>query len=185
MGKPSSKPSDRSPLRPGDVVASAYRVEKVLGAGAMGAVVAAVDLRTEAQVAIKCLLPEHALDESLVRRFRREALVGMALKGACSVRILGLGTLDPPYEGAPRLPYMVMEHLRGIELGSLLRLKGPLEPALAAGYIAQACSALAEMHALGVVHRDVKPATLFGRWSSCWISGSRGSRTGPPRAVWS
>jgi serine/threonine-protein kinase len=162
----------RLPLSEGDIVASMYQVGQVLGAGATGVVFAATHMSSGTKVAIKCLLPKHAGSESLVRRLYREAHVGARLRSKQAVRVLDFGTLDPcdrhvrGTEGdlaarAPQLPYLVLERLEGIELALLLRARGRIEPCAAADYVAQACCALAEAHALGLVHRDIKPGNLF------------------------
>ena len=162
----------RMALKSGDIVAFTYRVERTLGVGAMGLVVAATHLFTGVPVAIKCLLPQHADNVSLVRRFEREARVAARFRSENAVRVLHFGVLDQvdpdatidaedPGALAPGLPYIVMERLDGMDLASLLRERGPLDPYTAADYIAQACGALAEAHALCLIHRDIKLANLF------------------------
>lgn len=157
------------PLNTGDVVASTLEIEQLLGTGAVGAVFAAIDLVTGRQVALKCMLPKHAERTSLIRRFAREARVAARFTSGHMVRILRHGTLGRVKRAVPRpedprtpaLPYIVMERLDGIDLSALLARRGPLCPHAAAGYVAQACVALAEAHALGLVHRDIKPGNLF------------------------
>jgi serine/threonine-protein kinase len=146
------------PLNPGDVVASMYQVGHVLGIGAMGAVVAATDLSTGMDGVIKCLLSKHAKGAVLVRRFAREAHVAARLRSKHSVRILHYGMLGVADRA---LPYIVMERLEGSDLAWLLQCTERLNASTAADYISQACNALDEAHALGVVHRDIKLENLF------------------------
>jgi eukaryotic-like serine/threonine-protein kinase len=143
----------------GDVVAGRYRVERIIGAGGMGTVVAARDLQTGAPVAIKYTLPQHAGNHEIRTRFHREARVTSWLKSEHVARVLDSGELTPP-GGAPA-SYLVMERLEGRDLRSLVKACGmlPLEEAVV--YVRQVCVALAEAHALGIVHRDLKPANLF------------------------
>src|ERR1044071_7998671 len=84
----------------------------------------------------------------------REARAAGRLRNEHVVRVVDVGRL------ASGEPYMVMEMLHGHDLATRLT-KGALEPARAVEYIVQACEGLAEAHALGMVHRDVKPANLF------------------------
>jgi eukaryotic-like serine/threonine-protein kinase len=150
--------SSALPLRSGDIVAATVRVGHVLGVGAMGAVFAAEELTTGRKVAVKCMLPKHAGNARVVGRFEREAYVTARLRSEHAVRILHYGMRD----GAGReLPYIVMEALEGCDLFSLLQQRTRLRPSVAADYIAQACGALDEAHALGVVHRDIKLGNLF------------------------
>ena len=143
------------PLRPGDRVAERYDVERVLGVGGMGAVVAATDRETGQRVAIKVLLPELTRHADVVARFAREARATARLQSEHVARVLDSGAL------AGGAPFIVMEHLDGRDLKSLLRAEGPLSVRDAAAYVCQACGAVAEAHALGIVHRDLKPANLF------------------------
>jgi serine/threonine-protein kinase len=142
-------------VRIGDTIAGQYRVERVLGRGGMGVVVAARHQDLGWLRAIKVMHPEPAGRPSWAERFRREAQVGGRLSSEHAVRVFDVGGFD---EGQP---FIVMEHLEGTDLGKLLRARGPLPIADAVRYVAQACEALAEAHELGVVHRDLKPANLF------------------------
>lgn len=142
-------------MLPGDVLARKYRVERVLGKGGMGIVVAARHLELGQLVAIKQLVAGDDLDKEQRERFLREARAAVQLKSHHVARVLDVGTDD---EGAP---YMVMEFLEGQDLLGTLKARGSLPIPEAAEYIMQACEAVGEAHAAGIVHRDLKPANLF------------------------
>jgi serine/threonine-protein kinase len=142
------------PVTPGQILAGKYRVERVLGAGAMGMVVAAVHLALNRRVALKFLLPSAKKSQDGEDRFLREARIAAMLNSEHVTRVLDVGMLE---DGAA---YIVMEFLDGQDLGSLLR-SGPLPIEEAVTYVLQVCEALAEAHAAGIVHRDLKPANLF------------------------
>lgn len=144
-----------SPVVEGDVLAGKYRVERVLGKGGMGVVVAATHLTLGQRVALKFLLPQATEDPQLVARFLREARAAAAIRSEHVARVLDVGELPG---GAP---YLVMEYLEGRDLAAELTQHGPLPVPLAVDFVLQACEALVEAHALGIVHRDVKPANLF------------------------
>jgi serine/threonine-protein kinase len=144
-----------APVRPGDVLADKYRVERILGAGGMGVVVLAKHLELGAPVAIKFLLPELIEDEDVVARFSREARAMFRLRSEHVARVMDVGKLP---NGAP---YMVMEYLEGSDLGGVLRTRNTLDVHEAVTYVLQACEAVAEAHSLGIVHRDIKPQNLF------------------------
>jgi hypothetical protein len=143
-------------IKEGDLLAGKYRVERVLGVGGMGIVVAARHEQLDQLVAIK-LVRDKALgkNEEAVTRFLREARAAVKLRSAHVAKVLDVGTLE---SGAP---YMVMEYLEGADLGALLTVQGPLSVEVASVYVLQACEAVAEAHAAGIVHRDLKPQNLF------------------------
>ncbi len=146
---------DQAPVQAGQVLAGKYRIDKMLGAGGMGVVVAATHLDLGEPVAIKFLL-ERALDSELrVARFLREAKAAAKIRSEHAVRVYDVGQLD---SGAP---YMVMEHLEGDDLASHINLHGALSLPHATELVLQACEALATAHAIGIVHRDIKPSNLF------------------------
>ncbi|WP_437805520.1 serine/threonine-protein kinase [Sorangium sp. So ce1078] len=142
-------------VRQGQVIAGKYRVERVIGIGGMGVVVAATHLQLEEQVAIKLLLPAAAHSRTLAERFVREARAAVKVKSEHVARVTDVGTLESG------TPYMVMEYLSGSDLAEALRAGGPMPPQAAVEYVLQACEALAEAHAAGIIHRDLKPANLF------------------------
>src|SRR5688572_3576332 len=144
-----------TPVNEGEILAGKYRVERVLGVGGMGVVVAALHIALDERVAIKFLLPEALTNAEAVARFAREARAAVKIKSQHVARVIDVGTLET---GAP---YMVMEFLKGQDLSNHLRSNGALPIADAVDYVLQACEALAEAHALGIVHRDLKPANLF------------------------
>jgi eukaryotic-like serine/threonine-protein kinase len=142
-------------VREGETLAGKYRVERVLGKGGMGFVVAAHHLQLDHKVAIKFMLPEGLSNQGAVARFSKEARAAVRIKSEHVARVIDVGTLD---DG---LPYMVMEYLDGSNLAEWLRDKGPLPIEQAVELVLQACEAIAEAHSLGIVHRDLKPANLF------------------------
>jgi serine/threonine-protein kinase len=139
---------------PGTVLAGKYRVDRVLGEGGMGVVVAATDLQLERRVAIKFLLPDYAQHHEASQRFLREARASVKIQSEHVARVIDVGTMD---SGAP---YMVMEFLEGRDLAAVIdEQKLPVEEAVA--HVLEACDAIAEAHSVGIVHRDLKPANLF------------------------
>src|SRR4029079_1744928 len=139
----------------GDLLAGKYRVERVLGEGGMGYVVAAIHEQLEQRVAVKLLIEELAEDPDAVERFLREARASVRIQSEHVARVIDVGELA---DGAP---YLVMEFLSGRDLAQELEARETFEIGVAIDYVLQACEALAEAHALGVIHRDLKPANLF------------------------
>src|SRR4051794_21745879 len=145
-----------APVKEGELLAGKYRVEKVLGVGGMGVVVAAHHIELDQRVALKFLLPAAAENEELVERFLREARASVRLKGAHVAKTLDVGRLEN------NSPYIVMEFLEGHDLHAELKSgKGPLPVEVASSYVLQAAEGLAEAHSRGIVHRDLKPGNLF------------------------
>lgn len=140
---------------PGDVIVGKYRVERILGQGGMGVVVAAVHVHLDERVAIKLLRPEGVAKNEAAERFMREAKAAVKIKSQHVAKVLDVGVMD---DGRP---YMVMEYLEGRDLGEELDRNGPMAEAVAVDYVLQACDALAEAHKRGIVHRDLKPSNLF------------------------
>ena len=142
-------------LREGDLVAGKYRIERVLGVGGMGIVVAARHEELDQLVAIKFVRDDALGNDDAVERFLREARSAAKLKSEHVARVLDVGRLET---GAP---YMVMEFLDGTDLAQTLTRDGPMPLDLAVGLMLQVCEAVAEAHAAGIVHRDLKPENLF------------------------
>jgi serine/threonine-protein kinase len=142
------------PPRVGETVAGKYQVERVLGKGGMGVVVAAHHMQLDQKVAMKFLLPT-ATFPGAVSRFLREARAAARLQNEHVARVLDVGTLD---NGAP---FIVMEYLTGKDLATILHERGPLPFEEAIDYVLQACEAVGEAHSIGIVHRDLKPSNLF------------------------
>ncbi len=142
-------------VRPGEVLAGKYRIERVLGQGGMGVVVAAHHLQLDEKVALKFLLPQALVNPEAVGRFVREARAAAKIKSEHVARVSDVGQLE---NGAP---YMVMEYLDGGDLAAVLEKGGPLPVDQAIDFVLQASEAIAEAHSLGIVHRDLKPPNLF------------------------
>jgi len=146
---------DIAGVKEGDVLAGKYRIDKVLGVGGMGVVVAAHHIHLDDRVAIKFMLPHALTNGDAVSRFAREARAAVKIKSEHVARVSDVGTLE---NGAP---YMVMEYLEGRDLAAWLEQSGALPIDQAVEFVLQAAEALAEAHTLGIVHRDLKPANLF------------------------
>jgi serine/threonine-protein kinase len=142
-------------VKPGDVLAGKYRVERVLGAGGMGYVVAARHLQLDQLVAMKFLRTGAVDNEEASARFLREAKAVVKLRNEHIAKVFDVGTLETGE------PYIVMEFLDGCDLAALAKQRHVFPVQEACEYVMQACEALAEAHALGIVHRDIKLANLF------------------------
>jgi serine/threonine-protein kinase len=143
------------PVSEGDILAGKYRVEKILGVGGMGVVVAAMHTELEERVALKFLLPSAAQNPAVVARFQREAKAAAKIKSQHVARVTDWGKLESG------TPYIVMEYLEGIDLADMIDRDKRLPYGVAVDYVLQACEAIAEAHAAGFVHRDLKPANLY------------------------
>jgi serine/threonine protein kinase len=151
-----SNDGDGAPrVQAGDTVSGKFRIERVLGQGGMGVVVAARHLQLDETVALKFLRAHATSDPDALARFAREARAAAKLKSEHVARVLDAGVTD---DGTP---YIVMEYLDGRNLGQVLEHEGRLDIATTAEFAIQACEGLAEAHARGIVHRDIKPENLF------------------------
>ncbi|HEY8073403.1 MAG TPA: serine/threonine-protein kinase [Labilithrix sp.] len=134
----------------------AYRLVTRIGSGGMGEVWLAQQMPLDRPVALK-LLKKRVLteDAGAVRRFRREALAASRLSHPNTIRVFDYGASD---DG---VLYIVMELLDGLDLEALIARIGRLPPERVVHLARQTCASLAEAHAQGIVHCDVKPANVF------------------------
>src|SRR5262245_45513269 len=116
-------------VQPGDVLGGKFRVERVIGTGGMGTVVAAMHLQLDQRVALKFLHAEAARDQGIVARFQREARAAAKIRSEHVARVIDVGTL----EGGK--PFIVMEYLEGRDLGSVIEQQGALPIQLAVDYL--------------------------------------------------
>jgi len=140
--------------------AGSYTLESKLGTGGMGEVWRAEHQLLARPAAVK-LIRRDALDdrsgaaEEAIERFRREAQATALLRSPHTVQLYDYGVTD---DGSF---YYVMELLDGLDLESLVKNYGPVPPARAIHFLMGAAASLAEAHANGLIHRDVKPANIY------------------------
>ncbi|WP_437542498.1 protein kinase [Sorangium sp. So ce367] len=143
-------------LADGSVFARRYRVVRLIASGAMGAVHEVVHLETERHRALKVMHAHLFESEEMRERFKREARIAANIESEHIVDVFDAGV-----DEATGMPFLVMELLRGEELGERLKRVGRLQPDEAVTYLYQAALALDRTHAANIVHRDLKPANLF------------------------
>lgn len=142
-------------VHPGIVIDEKYRLDALIDQGSFGAVYKGRHLTLERPVAVKLLAATLQTDETSIARFQREGISACRLTHPNAVSVLDFNVT----EGG--LPYLVMELLEGRPFDKELLEFGPLEPRRAAEILVPVCQVLAEAHAQGIVHRDVKPQNIF------------------------
>ena len=140
-------------MAPHQILADRYELAALLGRGGMASVYTAQDLVLGRRVAVKVLDVAHVPDEA-VQRFRREARILASLSHPHIVTVFDFGADDAT-------AWLVMELLAGPDLSQWLTRQGVMPVPLLLTLAQQVASALAEAHAAGIVHRDVKPANVM------------------------
>jgi serine/threonine protein kinase len=149
---PLSPPRDELRLQPGTKIGERYEVRGLLGHGGHGTVYRVFDREVKREIALKLLDPDRETPNAL-SRLRREVRVARDAESPRLVRIFDIAT-------SPEGTYLTMELVEGASLRELLR-RGQLPVAEAARIAAQLFEGLATLHALPVVHRDVKPGNIL------------------------
>lgn len=140
----------------GKVLGETYEIARLVGEGGMGRVYEARHLRLkDRRFAVKVLHPEFARQAEVVARFQREAETASSIGHPNVVDVFDV------HKTADGVPYLVGEFLDGEELGEYIKRVGRLAVPMAITVARQVCRALAAAHALGVVHRDMKPENVF------------------------
>ncbi|TKC96400.1 serine/threonine-protein kinase [Polyangium fumosum] len=142
-------------MQAGQQITPTLRLQGLLGKGGMGSVWAADHLALGTQVAVKFMSPAYVENQSLVQRFRTEAMAAAQIKSPHVAQVFDHGFT------ADGTPYIVMELLEGEDLKRRIRREGPLPLRDVALVVSQASKALARAHALNIVHRDIKPDNIF------------------------
>ncbi len=145
-------------LRAGQTL-GVYRIEALLGRGAMGVVYRGVDSDHDEPVAIKTLRTELLVGperRSILARFHQEAEIGRRLRHPRIIRVRDYGEQD-------EILYLVMDLIPGQELGRLLEQRPELPLGMSLAILLQVLNALAYAHSRGVIHRDIKPANILVR----------------------
>jgi serine/threonine-protein kinase len=142
---------------PGEIIGDSWRVEKILGEGGMGAVARAWDLILHTPVAIKFMNPQFLTFPGAEERFINEGKASALIKSDHVVPVMKAG------KTATGTPYLVMECLEGVDLSELMTRDGrpglPIERAV--HFVLQVLRALQAAHAVGIIHRDMKPSNCF------------------------
>jgi serine/threonine-protein kinase len=143
-------------LREGEVFAGRYRVVTRIASGGMGSVYEVIHLETNRRRALKLMHPHILQSADMRERFLREARVTAEIDSEFIVDVFDAGIDEPT-----GMPFLVMELLRGEEIGKRLKRLGRLPVAEVLTYLGQVAVALDKTHAASIVHRDLKPENLF------------------------
>jgi serine/threonine protein kinase len=138
----------------GSLFAERYEVLEELGKGGMGVVYRVRDRKLDEEMALKVLKPEIAAHKETIERFKNELKFArrIAHRNVCKMYDLNEGE---------KILYITMEYVKGEDLKSLIRKKGKFSESEAVAAAKQVCEGLAEAHALGVIHRDLKPQNIM------------------------
>src|SRR5690349_6352205 len=149
-----SAPMPNRPLRPGDPRRLGdYQLLARLGEGGMGTVFLGRD-GTGRLVAVKAIRPEYAEYEEFRARFRSEVNRVRQVPSFCTAAVLDA---DPDHE----TPYLVVEYVDGPSLSEVIRERGPLDGSTLHSVAVGVATALAAIHGVGVIHRDLKPQNVL------------------------
>ncbi len=145
----------RATLAAGLEVTPSVRLVSPIGEGGMGAVWLADHAGLRTRVVVKFMLEGLDSSSGARTRFKREAEAASQVKSPHVVQTFDYGVT------AEGVPFIVMEHLEGRDLGAELAARGALDPATVVTIIHQVSKALTKAHAAGLLHRDIKPANIF------------------------
>lgn len=137
----------------GAILSNRFLLLNETGAGGMGVVYEATDLKTGAQVAIKVLHALYARDPQYISRLQREAQIAASIRSPRVVRVIDI----EQHDGAP---YLVMEYVDGENLSDRIQRDGPLPVSDAVSIAIEIARAIEAAHAVGVLHRDLKPSNV-------------------------
>jgi CheY-like chemotaxis protein len=147
-------PLDGGKLNPGERFAQRYEILEMVGRGGMGTVYRARDVELNEDVAIKTLLPDLILDNTLLERFKDEIRLARRLTDRHVVRTHDFGEWGGVH-------YLTMEYVEGLTLRSLLDTRGRLAVGPVLAIATQLARSLEVAHQYGVIHRDIKPQNLL------------------------
>jgi serine/threonine protein kinase len=138
----------------GRVIKGRYKLVDERGSGSFGEVYIARDLQTNYLYAAKVMYMDHASDNELLERFKREAYILHSLNDPHIVRIIDYGNDGNTY-------FIIMHHIDGQNLKFYITTYGPIEPLRAIHYVLQVAEGLDAAYKMGVVHRDIKPQNIL------------------------
>jgi tetratricopeptide (TPR) repeat protein/predicted Ser/Thr protein kinase len=141
-------------LAAGAVLGQRYEILQVLGRGGMGAVYKARDREVDRIVALKVIRPDLAGNSAMLERFKQELVLSHQVTHKNVVRIYDLGE-------AEGVKFITMEYIEGRDLRSIILEKKSFPPGEAVEIMLQVCRALEAVHAVGVIHRDLKPQNIM------------------------
>ncbi len=147
-------PRRRVTLREGDLFAGRYRIEGVVGRGGMGIVLKARDLQLDEEVALKVIRPEMEITAGFLEQVKQEIRLARKITHRHVLRTHDFGDADG-------IPFVSMEYLKGVTLKQLVDDRGALPVPLVLRIGRQVAEGLEAAHAVGVVHRDVKPLNVL------------------------
>ncbi|PWU01244.1 MAG: hypothetical protein C5B51_23285 [Terriglobia bacterium] len=153
-GSPNLETTPPEELSIGTVLGGRYELLQLLGEGGMGAVYKVRDHELDRIVALKVIRPELARNAAVLQRFKRELILAREITHKNVIRIFDLGT-------AAGVKFITMDFVEGKDAAALLHEQRKFAPRLAARMISQACLGLGAAHAVGVIHRDLKPQNMM------------------------
>jgi serine/threonine-protein kinase len=154
-----------SAFQPGDLIGGRYRLQRIIGAGAMGTVWSARNESTDRDFALKLMLPDAVKNPIALQRFFQEAKASGRLRHRSIVEVYDLGKIEQVHGERPDpragTPYLVMELLEGEPLDVVLRRKKQLPAGTALRVVRDLARGLDVAHKQRIIHRDLKPANIY------------------------
>jgi Tol biopolymer transport system component len=143
----------------GELLLGRFRILEFIGHGGMGQVYRAEDMYSGGELAVKAIRPEIAADPEVSRRFRRELRMARQVTHPNVCRVFELWASKT--ESGGDVVFLTMELMQGETIAQRLAKRAKLTPAEALSIAKQVAAGIAEVHRLGIVHRDVKPSNVF------------------------